>query len=242
MSSNKILTPIQEGFLNTFFKNSEIYDFYLGGGTALSAFYLEHRLSDDIDLFADSPKPLEDVLSLRYRIDTIAKSLKCFLTVVDESNYHCRYNLEKGDYTLRIDFACDPCKRLRPVEIIQNIPVMSKDDIAANKIRLVSSRRDIKDFIDLYFLNKSGYSNKHIISLAKEKDSQIDIYKVKRGFERFIEKYEKHAGTIKFPKILVEFDSGDFKRYVDGFSKELSLKLREDIKEDIKPDLDFELK
>ncbi len=240
MASNKILTPIQEEFLNTLFKNKEKNDFYLGGGTALSAFYLAHRLSDDIDLFTDSPKPLEDVLSLRYRIDTIAKSINCFLTVVNESNYHCRYNLEKGDYTLRVDIACDPCLRLRPVELIQNIPVMSKDDIAANKIRLVSSRRDIKDFIDLYFLNKNGYSNKYMISLAKEKDLQIDIYKVKRGLERFIEVYEKQGGTIKLPKMLVEFDSGDFKRYIDSFSKELSLKLREDIKEDIKPD--FELK
>lgn len=234
--SNKILTPIQDGFLNTLFKGSDKYDFYLGGGTALSVFYLEHRLSDDIDLFTDLPKPLEDTLSLRYRIDTIAKSLNCFLTVVDESNYHCRYNLEKGDYILRIDFACDPCRRLRQVELIQGIPVISKDDIAANKIRLVSSRRDVKDFIDLFFLNKNGYSNKNMISLAREKDPQIDIYKVKRGLERFIEVYEKQGGTIKLPKMLTEFDSGDFKRYVDGFSKELSVKLYEDIKPD------FELK
>ncbi|MBI3815673.1 MAG: nucleotidyl transferase AbiEii/AbiGii toxin family protein [Nitrospinae bacterium] len=236
MDKNKILTPLQENFLALFFKESGRYDFYLVGGTALSAFYLEHRLSDDIDLFSDTLKFLEDTTSLQYTIDTIAQSLKCFSEVIDESKYHCRYKLVKYDQSLRIDLACDPCPRLRQIEVIEGIPVMSKDDIAANKIRTISKRQDIKDFIDLYFLNRNGYTNKTMVKLAQEKDPQIDSYKIRRGLNRFIHVYERQGGTIKFPKMLAEFDSGDFKRYIDGFSKELSVNLHEEIEPD------FELK
>jgi len=46
-----VLTPLQNSFLNEFFELTS--DFYLTGGTALSAFYLLHRYSEDLDLFAD---------------------------------------------------------------------------------------------------------------------------------------------------------------------------------------------
>jgi predicted nucleotidyltransferase component of viral defense system len=47
----KILTKLQLNFLKAFFKTHLKRDFFLTGGTALAEFYLEHRLSEDIDLF-----------------------------------------------------------------------------------------------------------------------------------------------------------------------------------------------
>ncbi|MFQ5865173.1 MAG: nucleotidyl transferase AbiEii/AbiGii toxin family protein [bacterium] len=43
-----ILNPLQNSFLDEFFQQTQ--EFYLTGGTALSAFYLQHRYSEDIDL------------------------------------------------------------------------------------------------------------------------------------------------------------------------------------------------
>src|SRR3989338_2392782 len=48
------LTRLQSKFLQAFFQTYLKKDFFLSGGTALSAFYLQHRVSDDIDLFTVS--------------------------------------------------------------------------------------------------------------------------------------------------------------------------------------------
>ena len=49
--SQQILTPLQKESLNIFFSLPEANNFYLTGGTALAAFYLQHRLSEDLDIF-----------------------------------------------------------------------------------------------------------------------------------------------------------------------------------------------
>lgn len=50
---NKILTENQIAFLEQI-KKSEFLakNFYLTGGTALAAFYLHHRYSEDLDFFS----------------------------------------------------------------------------------------------------------------------------------------------------------------------------------------------
>lgn len=49
-----ILTPKQSQFLEFISKDEQITkQFYLTGGAALSEFYLQHRLSYDIDLFTE---------------------------------------------------------------------------------------------------------------------------------------------------------------------------------------------
>jgi predicted nucleotidyltransferase component of viral defense system len=46
-----VLTPLQRDFLSAFFARSIAEPFFLTGGTALAAFYLHHRYSEDLDLF-----------------------------------------------------------------------------------------------------------------------------------------------------------------------------------------------
>jgi predicted nucleotidyltransferase component of viral defense system len=50
-----ILTPLQRRFLNAFSQTELKKDFFLTGGTALAHFYLQHRLSDDLDFFTEVP-------------------------------------------------------------------------------------------------------------------------------------------------------------------------------------------
>ncbi len=49
---NLILTEWQKVFLKAFASSDLKEHFNLSGGTALSGFYLEHRLSDDLDFFS----------------------------------------------------------------------------------------------------------------------------------------------------------------------------------------------
>jgi len=48
MASQSILTSFQIEFLETFFQNEIGQKFFLTGGTALAAYYLQHRLSKDM--------------------------------------------------------------------------------------------------------------------------------------------------------------------------------------------------
>ncbi len=50
-----ILTPDQKRLLEYISKDPKITDkFYLTGGTALAEFYLQHRLSEDLDFFSET--------------------------------------------------------------------------------------------------------------------------------------------------------------------------------------------
>lgn len=57
ISDNAILTSQQKIFLQEFAKTELSDIFRLTGGTALSAFYLEHRFSDDLDFFSIEKVP-----------------------------------------------------------------------------------------------------------------------------------------------------------------------------------------
>jgi len=70
---NKILTPYQEDFLNLVSEEKYLCKkFYFTGGTPLCAFYLFHRLSEDIDLFSETEINL---LPIRAFIGKVKKKL-----------------------------------------------------------------------------------------------------------------------------------------------------------------------
>ncbi len=52
IENNRILTPAQLIFLKEFIQSDLKHPFRLTGGTALSAFYMEHRFSEDLDFFS----------------------------------------------------------------------------------------------------------------------------------------------------------------------------------------------
>lgn len=73
IDDNKILTPNQKSFLHEFTKSELRNVFRLTGGTALSAFYLEHRLSEDLDFFSSENVPLAIIENFLKSIDSVMK-------------------------------------------------------------------------------------------------------------------------------------------------------------------------
>jgi hypothetical protein len=73
-----ILTPLQRRFLDAFSKTELTKDFFLTGGTALAHFYLQHRLSEDLDFFTEVPGA---VVRVRPILDSIAIALSGSLKV-----------------------------------------------------------------------------------------------------------------------------------------------------------------
>jgi predicted nucleotidyltransferase component of viral defense system len=123
--------------------------FYFTGGTALSAVYLQHRESDDIDLFSEKKFDNKIIftfvseLSKKHNFDFQAR----FVEVVYIFDF-----LFSDKTKLKVDFSYYPYKRIEKGQVIDDITVDSITDIAVNKLLTITQRTDVKDFVDLYFL------------------------------------------------------------------------------------------
>jgi predicted nucleotidyltransferase component of viral defense system len=164
-----LLTPLQEKFLQTFFADPIGQHFFLTGGTALAAFHLHHRLSDDLDLFTLDDVALE--ASVR-PVEQIAADLNCTLERTRVSQYFQQVLLThpQQEMPLKIDLVRDFGPQYGKRLDHKGIIVDSLDNIAANKIVALFGRADIKDFVDLYFILQSGYDLDELFSMAQQKD------------------------------------------------------------------------
>lgn len=149
MGKIQILTNEQQIILSEISKNPFFNDFYFTGGTALSAFYLKHRYSEDLDFFSRKqfdPKAVEMVienLSKKYKFEYTSE----FIEVVQI--FMIKF---KNLNPVKVDFAYYPYRKIEDVVIIDGIKVDSLLDIAVNKLHTVTQRTTVKDFVDLYFL------------------------------------------------------------------------------------------
>ncbi len=125
--------------------------FYLTGGTALSACYLNHRLSEDIDLFSDASFDESRVIASMTRIASVLH----VPSTLEKIHERLRYDLVfPKQNLLKIDFVFYDFKHIEPVQYVNNLAVDSIGDIAVNKLLSISQRTASKDYVDLYFLLK----------------------------------------------------------------------------------------
>lgn len=153
--SNSFITEEQKKILELF-KQDPFLDgnFYFTGGTALSNFYLSHRYSDDLDFFSENQF---DSLGINTIIQKWADGLSVSYDSRVVGNTYI-YNLYfSNNYSLKIDFAFYPYKRVKESNLMEGIHVDSLEDIATNKFVMLGQRTDIKDFVDLFYL--LGYFN-----------------------------------------------------------------------------------
>lgn len=123
--------------------------FYFTGGTALSACYLRHRYSDDLDFF--SQEKFDNLVIFTLVQEWSKKHKFSFQSQFVEVTYIFDL-LFKGQSHLKVDFAYYPYKQLERRLKLDNLDVDSLLDIAVNKLLLVSQRTEVKDLVDLYFL------------------------------------------------------------------------------------------
>ena len=149
------------------FKDSTLKDqFYWTGGTLLSAMYLHHRQSKDLDFFSDKAFAYSQVLTFVLRLKDKLK-----LTEVEQIKIFDRYEFFlHNKETLRLEFVFYPYPRLKARNQRQGIYIDSLDDIAANKAMAFFDRNDPKDLFDLYFiLKKKRYKVSRLLVLVKKK-------------------------------------------------------------------------
>jgi predicted nucleotidyltransferase component of viral defense system len=181
----EILTPLQKEILSKFASVPESDLLYLTGGTALAAFYLQHRKSNDLDFFTDKV----DILSpFSFRLE---KALQNKGMAVERSrSLHSFVELlvKKGEASTIIHLAQDAPFRFEPTKEFPEFKGLRIDnlkDIASNTLLALFQRATLRDFIDIYILiKKKHFVADQLIKLAKEKDPGFDLYWLGVAFER----------------------------------------------------------
>ena len=142
------LYPLQDKV----FELARLYDqkLYLTGGTALSRFYFQHRLSEDLDFFTttDDLKLIANDLRLRL----IAQGYEVEIKMLDI--YFARFYVLHAGATLKVEFVkefhlIDPL-----IQTEHGIYINSLEDIGANKITAFEDRAALKDIVDLYYITQ----------------------------------------------------------------------------------------
>jgi len=146
---------------------------YLSGGTAASRGYLNHRFSDDIDLFADDDK---DFALWAERVIHAISSVKMGELIVGLREERIfRLTLTHKDTAMKIEMINDVPSR---VGIIQDHPILgrldSAENILAKKITALLDREEPKDLADIWgFCHLKGLSLEVAISGAQGKAAGV---------------------------------------------------------------------
>lgn len=171
----EILTSRQLAFLEAVAGNPELSaKVYLTGGTALAAFYLNHRESEDLDFFSEIEiEPLAVETFLRSR----KKELGFVKFEFQKSFNRNLYFLEYEDGALKTEFTYFPFPRLEPGKQEGHLHIDSLRDIAVNKTFTISQQTRSRDFIDLYcILHREKWRLGELVRDARLKfDANIDL-------------------------------------------------------------------
>lgn len=144
-----ILNPFQQKVLQLFKASILAKKFYLSGGTALAEFYLQHRLSEDLDFFSQEELNLEE---LKKFINLVAKKTQIIEVKFQHGFGLYTFFLKDKKQQYKIDFGQYPFGPIEELKNFNGIAVESLYDIAVNKAHTIAFRPRLRDFIDLYFI------------------------------------------------------------------------------------------
>jgi hypothetical protein len=148
-------------------------DFYLTGGTAASRGYLNHRFSDDLDLFINDDNHFDLWVERIIQALTKLPAWKCVVNQKEER--FARLTLAQANQALKIDMVNDVPARVGQVSIH---PVLGRLDsagnILANKVTALLDREEPKDLADIWgFCSQLGLSLTEAITDAQSKAAGV---------------------------------------------------------------------
>lgn len=221
LKNNPILSPHQIEILRLFFGSNFGKQFFLTGGTGLSAFYLAHRDSKDFDFFSIDQF---DSQQIRVVIDEIAQKMSCeVLSKITSDTYHEIYleNKQNG-WIQRIDIVKEQPRRFGEIIDVDGVRVDSLENIGSNKITAIFGRLEIKDYIDLYsILTKTKLTFEELFAQARQKDM---------GLSEFYFANIVAGSNIRdiqvWPKFHIDFDKEKMFDFYEKLSRDLFLKIK----------------
>lgn len=214
----KILTPAQEALLGKLGKTEAADRFVLTGGTALAAFYLEHRYSEDLDLFTGDEAALPLARAALERIAaeegaaleftrSFPRFLRCFFT-------------PRGGEALKLDLAVDSPYRLEPPRATDyGVCVDNPLDISCNKLSALFERAAGKDFVDLFFIHRELIPFDDLLPKARHKHVGMDDYWLALSLARVSE-------VQVLPRMIKPVTLEDLNAFFIGLSDDVMKKAR----------------
>lgn len=195
--------------------------FYLAGGTALAEFYLQHRLSEDLDFFTEkqevNPTPI-----VRFFEDSAKKLNVKKIETKRIFGLHTLFLHFQDQKILKVDFNYYPFPRIEKGMKFKNLEIESIYDIGVDKVRTVVVKPRARDFIDIFFIIKEKkYSFEELLLQAKAK-FDWDISLMELG-ARFVE----GSKMTDFPRMVKLIDHKEWQNFFIEEAKKLKKDLFE---------------
>ncbi len=147
------LDRFQLEVLAAFFTRQE--GFFLTGGGALAGYYLDHRSTQDLDLFTVGSSLEEAEASLA----AVARELGASLEAVQTAPDFRRRLLQRESESVIVDLVLDRAAQIDPEKRrFGRVVVDSPEEIRANKLCTLLSRSELRDLADLRALEAAGYA------------------------------------------------------------------------------------
>ncbi len=197
ITMTSILSPNQKRVLELLSTEPVITGrFYLTGGTALAEYYLHHRLSEDLDFFAETEVEPEAITTALKKIQKPAGIIRFSF---EQSFNRNLFSLELHGESIKTEFTYFPFPRIESKKKIGDLQIDSLLDIAVNKLFTIHQKPRSRDFIDLYSI------------LQKEKDWNIGelMKKARIKFDSHIDPLQLAAQFVKaetlkdYPRMIV---------------------------------------
>jgi len=213
-----ILSENQIKILETISKDKAICQvFYLTGGTALAEYYLQHRLSEDLDFFSEEEFDIQAINIF------FAKNKK--LLGIKKIDFQQSFNRNLIFLTLKKDvikteFTYFPFFRIEKKIKKNKLFVDSLNDIAVNKLFTIYQKPRSRDFIDLYLIiKKTGWKIDELVKKAKIKfDWHIDYLQLGSQFML--------AKTVKdYPQMILKLKNEEWQNFFINEAKGFSEKI-----------------
>lgn len=219
ISADKLtFSPLQKIIFDEFSKDPKLKkQFYFTGGTALSAIYLHHRESEDLDFFSETDfndTPVNDFIKF---LAKVTKTRSQFNQVEEVRMYQL---VRSKRPLIKLDFNYYPYKRLKKGIKISGVAIDSPYDIAVNKLQTIVSRTQIKDFVDFYFLLKQFSLWDLIYALEPKFNMEFDHILIGTAFLKI-----KQFDTL--PKMLVPLELEELIIFYKDLAKKIGMSVVE---------------
>lgn len=217
MPRRAILTPAQGAVLRLLGEQTDLRDQYvLSGGTALAAFHLHHRRSDDLDFFS-----LERVDDLRVR-RFVEECRELIGTGAIEANRlydrHLFLLPLPDTSTLKLEFTQYPYPALAAPSEHDGVRVESLRDIAADKLAAMLDRFEPKDYYDMYVLLHDGHATLEQIRRDLEQKFSLRADPISLGAA-----FMRAEKLPVLPHVLKSFDSKIIGQFFSALAQSLKV-------------------
>lgn len=182
-----------------------IEEWSFGGGTALSCYYYNHRMSYDIDIFTEDRSSIQKLIDYK---ESICEGFGISVEDTEISSSGITFILSDMEHQLKLDFVESGYLTTEPFIVadvlgVQNIKIQTPLEIVAKKIKY-RKNITIRDCVDFAFVEK-----KHNIISKIKKENIVDLDRFRDIYQQFIsicdEDFNNHLEYLK-PKFMKSKD------------------------------------